>query len=54
MISIGISSISKSLSPAQWSNGNKFVGEFQAGLPSGEGVYETQSGDIFVGRLEGV
>ena len=35
----------------QWANGNKFVGEFQAGLPAGEGVYETKSGDIFVGRL---
>ena len=35
----------------QWANGNKFVGEFSSGLPSGEGVYETKSGDIFVGRL---
>ena len=34
----------------QWANGNKFVGEFSSGLPSGEGVYETKSGDIFVGR----
>ena len=41
---------SESLVP-QWANGNKFVGEFQAGLPAGEGVYETKSGDIFVGRL---
>ena len=27
------------------------MGEFSSGLPSGEGVYETKSGDIFVGRL---
>ena len=27
------------------------MGQFQAGLPAGEGVYETKSGDIFVGRL---
>ena len=34
-----------------WANGNKFVGEFRAGLPGGEGVFETKSGDIFVGSF---
>ena len=34
-----------------WANGNKFVGEFRAGLPSGEGVFETQTGDVFVGSF---
>ena len=34
-----------------WANGNKFVGEFRAGLPSGEGVFETKTGDIFVGSF---
>ena len=34
-----------------WANGNKFVGEFLAGLPSGEGVFETKTGDVFVGSF---
>ena len=28
------------------------MGQFKNGLPSGEGVYETKSGDIFVGNLK--